>query len=99
MEKIAAMERGSERPRGGSYIFITERGTKSIVEKLVMKEVNNDITTLEKYGKMIEREGTKVKLTPPEEAMGKKRKCTATYRTLYLPTKKVGIEAKEEKCL
>lgn len=55
-----------------------------------------DINTIEKYEKMIEREGTRVKLTPPGLAMAKKRKCTVTFRTLRLPRKKFDIAPEED---
>lgn len=45
---------------------------------------------------MLERHGTKVKLTHPEATIISKRKSPVIYRILYLPTKKIGI-APEEK--
>lgn len=46
-----------ERPREGSYAAMKENGTRNIAETLVMKAVNIDVATMEKYEKMMERSG------------------------------------------
>lgn len=50
---------------------------------------------------MLEREGTKVKLTSlPEATIVSEKECMVIYRNLYLPRKMIGIapENEIEKC-
>lgn len=49
-----------------------------------------------KYAKMLEREGTKVKLILLEVTIISKRVCIVIYRILYLPTNKFGIPPEEK---
>lgn len=66
------METRSKSPREGIYTAIIEARTKGIAEKLVMKEVNIDITIIEKYKKLIEwrRRGQSI---PPRRGYGEQK--------------------------
>lgn len=58
---------------------------------LRMEEIKIDIESFRKYAEMLRREETKVKLTPSDASKKMKMKCTVTYQTLNLLTKKIGV--------
>lgn len=66
------MESGN--PCVGSYAGLSGNGMKFTTARLRMINVNIDIKKIENYAKRLEREGTKVKLTPLNRTIMKRRK-------------------------